>query len=81
MVRLRRLHHCGGKFCRVDLGGGFGRAQMLVYADPVGQPVDPVGTALRLEAHRRAIGGERAIVPVVPDFFDQAGMQGKAASG
>ena len=54
---------------------------MLVYADPVGQPVDPVGTALRLEAHRPAIGGERAIVPVVPDFFNQAGMQGKAASG
>ena len=65
----------------MDLSAGFGRAQTLVNADVVGQPIDPVSTRLRTAAHRPAIGRERAIVPIVADFFDQQGMQGKAASG
>jgi hypothetical protein len=63
----------------MDLGGGFGRAETLVYADPVGKPINPVSTALRPEPYKPAIGGERAIVPVVADFFDQPAMKGKAA--
>ena len=76
---LRRLHHRGRKFCRVDLGGGFGRAETLVYVNPVGQPIDLLSTGLPPEAHRPAIGRERAIAPVVADFFDEPPMQGKAA--
>jgi hypothetical protein len=79
-LHLRRPHHRGGELSRMDLSGGFSRAQTSIDTDPGRQPIEAANTGLSAEAHGPAIGGDRAIVPVVGDLLRQPAMQGKAAS-